>query len=520
MNSILIFAAVANGIFSSNMVLQRGEKIPVWGTGTNGEEVVVSFGGETKRCVAQGKQGLWETELGPFDVSTVGRDLKINSTVYTNVLVGDVWHACGQSNMGWCLQATFDWEPFVKEETNRKLLRVRSIGECLTTGPRRDTPKHFTVPTWRPYDGLCPATPFFFSRRVAKETGVPIGVIHSSVGGSAMEVYIPFEFQKEEWYTGEMLKFWKTNRWDTKGGQSQTRMWIRRMRAYLDKMEKDIATDQPPGTGTFRYQMPTLPQAARYNGMIAPWVRLPVKGVIWYQGCNNMPYGFVDLLDGVIDGFRWAHRKADLPFYYVQLAPLGEVEPNPPVATLGNAKRLEQTKALRTRPHLGMALALDCGNVSIHPPEKLHVGERLARWALKNEYGQSDLVTSGPMFKAMKIEGDKVRVSFDSLGSGLMVAKKDHLSNAEPVEQKGAAVPNFRLRDDRGTWHFADAVIDGETVVVSAKGVTKPTAVRYGCFEAMRGQTHLYNREGLPAVEFATDDSPDPMPFKHQQKSK
>jgi sialate O-acetylesterase len=163
---------------------------------------------------------------------------------------------------------------------------------------------------------------------------------------------------------------------------------------------------------------------------------------------------------------------------------------------------MAQLKALQI-PHSGMALAIDIGEArDIHPRDKEDIGNRLALWALKNDYGQKDLVCSGPLYKGMKVEENRIRISFDSVGRGLMVGKMDGHGPAKEVA--GGKLQRFAVAGEDKQWVWADAVIDGETVVVSSPAVPKPVAVRYAFSMNPQG-CNLYNQDGLPASPFRTD---------------
>jgi sialate O-acetylesterase len=150
-----------------------------------------------------------------------------------------------------------------------------------------------------------------------------------------------------------------------------------------------------------------------------------------------------------------------------------------------------------------MAVIIDIGTAgNIHPPNKQDVGKRLALWALANDYGKK-LVFSGPLYKSHVVEGSKVRVSFDHVGGGLMVGRKNGTAPTEEVQ--GGEVAEFALRDKDGKWHWAQAAIDKGDVIVWSEKVTEPTAVRYA-YQSNPAKANLYNKEGLPASPFTTVD--------------
>lgn len=225
-----------------------------------------------------------------------------------------------------------------------------------------------------------------------------------------------------------------------------------------------------------------------YNGMIAPVQPFALRGFTWYQGESNVGEGmkYRDKMETLIKGWRrvWG---ADLPFYQVQIAPFSGygADKLPPLWEA-------QVAALKI-PGTGMVVCTDLvDNVGdIHPGNKQPYGERLARWALAKDYGKKDLVYSGPLYKGMKVEGDKIRVSFAHVGTGLEARGSKALSEFEIAGKDGKFVP-------------AEAAIDGNTVVVQAKDVTEPTQIRYGWRNT--ANPNLMNKEGLPASPFRTQD--------------
>ena len=233
-----------------------------------------------------------------------------------------------------------------------------------------------------------------------------------------------------------------------------------------------------------------------YNGMIHPLAPYTMRGITWYQGESNCIAGDTDIYTdrtlALVKGWRSVFRQDDLPFYFVQIAPW--VYSKRPNVTEESLPRFwdAQTRCLTEVPNCGMAVATDItDNVSdIHPQNKRDVGARLARWALAKNYGQTDLVYSGPIYKEMQIDADKATVSFDHIGGGLATIKSD-------------ALTGFQIAGEDKNFVDATAKIEGETVVVSSSEGAKPVAVRFAWHETTIGT--LGNTEGLPAVPFRTD---------------
>jgi sialate O-acetylesterase len=239
--------------------------------------------------------------------------------------------------------------------------------------------------------------------------------------------------------------------------------------------------------------------------MIAPVLPFGIKGALWYQGESNGGEGdeYYSKMRALIGGWRKVWNQGDFPFYFVQLANF-QKDSNTPQGGDGWAKvRQAQTKSLQI-PHTGMAVIIDIGEAAdIHPKNKFDVGERLALWALHHDYGKKDVVPSGPLFKAATVEGAKMRVSFDYADKGLIVGKKDGRKPVEAVA--GGKLARFAVAGEDKKWVWGDAVIDGNSVVVSSPEVPKPVAVRYAYTMNPEG-ANLYNKEGLPASPFRSDE--------------
>ena len=226
-----------------------------------------------------------------------------------------------------------------------------------------------------------------------------------------------------------------------------------------------------------------------YNTMINPLVPFAIRGITWYQGENNHGDGmlYFDKMQALIQSWRNVFLRPDAPFYYVQIAPYryGGDMVEYTLPELWEA----QTAALDI-PYTGMAVISDIVITNwLHPANKQDVGKRLALWALAKDYGQDDLVYSGPLYKSMAIEGSKIRLSFDHVGSGL--ASRD-----------GKPLDWFLIADENGRFVKAQAVIEGNTIVVSSDAIAKPTAARFAWHQ--EAVPNLINKEGLPAGPFRT----------------
>ena len=279
-----------------------------------------------------------------------------------------------------------------------------------------------------------------------------------------------------------------------------------------------IAGDWRYKRGLPNDKMPTAPQTmgkssrenlmtGLYNGMIAPLVPFAIRGAIWYQGESNGDEGgsYTHKMRALAEGWRNVWDQGDFPFYYVQLANFQNPGENPEGGDGWAKIRMAQLKALDIK-NTGMAVAIELADEKnpgdVHPENKKDVGERLALWALAKQYGK-DVTCSGPLYKSMTVRGNKAIIRFDYTGKGLMVGEK---TGIEPVKEvKDSTLKRFAISGEDGQWHWADAEIRNDTVVVSSPGVEKPVAVRYAYTMNPDG-CNLYNKDGLPASPFTTDD--------------
>ena len=261
--------------------------------------------------------------------------------------------------------------------------------------------------------------------------------------------------------------------------------WDYKVELALESKHVDWGT-RPEEVGATNQNSPSV----LYNAMLAPLVPFAIRGAIWYQGESNAgrAYQYRTLFPIMIRDWRRAWGRL-FPFYFVQLAnwrPRKEQPEDSDWAELREA----QFMTLR-EPRTGMAVAIDIGGEDLHPRNKLDVGRRLAAWALADVYGEK-VVPSGPLFDGFSIQGDKIRIKFKH---ALGLKTND-----------GAAVKGFAIAGDDRKFVWAEARIDGQTIVVSSPSISKPVAVRYAW--ADNPGVNLYNQAGLPASPFRTDDWP------------
>lgn len=625
-------------LFSDGVVLQRDVAVPVWGWAAPGEAVTVEFAGQ-KLAATAGADGKWMAKLAAMKASAEPRVLAVSGAAaghklrIANVVVGDVWLCSGQSNMemgiGACNVpdeiAAADF-PMIRLLTVQKKVAYEPV-DLITGSWAPCSPETVAANGW----GGFSAAGYFFGRELHRAQEIPIGLIHSSWGGTICEAWTSAEglapladFNDrvasvqavaeqnrkgppgadaiEAWYAkndpGTQAGFdkadaddasWKTmelpKSWEDAGLPNYDGLvWFRRtFDAPADWADKDLtlglgpiddidttyingrkigskeiwnqervyriprgvvkagrnviairvldtagaggingqpgqmrvgpagdASSSVPLAGAWKYKdtapmskvagSPAVTQnnnpnvcTVLYNGMIAPLLPFPIKGAIWYQGESNASRGYQyrSLLPAMIADWRARFGVGDFPFFIVSLANFMQ-QPGQPVDDDWAELREAQMLTARNGKNVGLAIAIDIGDAGdIHPKNKKEVGRRLALSAQALAYGRK-IEFSGPWYQSMAVEGGKVRLAFDHAGSGL-VAKGDKLTG-------------FAIAGEDRKFVWADAAIDGATVVVSSPAVPKPVAVRYAW--SANPVCNLYNGDGLPAVPFRTDDFP------------
>jgi sialate O-acetylesterase len=476
-------------LISDHMVLQQGMKVRIWGTAAPGEKVSVAFR-DQKIAAEAGPDGQWQVHLeplkagGPDEMTVAGS----NTIVLKNVLVGEVWVCSGQSNMWWPVSNSLN----AREEiaaAQYPLIRLFTVAPVVAGKPQRDV------------DGLwAPASPesvakfsavgYFFGRALHKALSVPVGLIHSSWGGTPAE----------SWTTRATLDSLPEVTPFLKLRDQLLPMYALQVQEFKQKYDDWLrAADQAEAEGKIMPAAPRPPDDPRgsawrpgalYNAMIAPLVLFAIRGAIWYQGESNadraVPYR--KLFPAMIQDWRRAWGEGDFPFLFVQLANWTVSDPKFTWPELREAQLM--TLSL---PKTGMAVAIDIGDpYDIHPKNKQEVGRRLALAAEAIAYGR-DVVHSGPIYASMTVEGSKVRLNFKHTAGGL-------------IARGAATLRGFEIAGEDRKFSPAQAVIRGTTIVVSSAQVARPVAVRYAW--ADNPSCNLYNKAGLPASPFRTDDWP------------
>ncbi|MDX1636907.1 MAG: sialate O-acetylesterase [Balneolaceae bacterium] len=619
-------------LFSDNMILQRNRYVPIWGTAEPGGVVEIAIAGRRKSTVV-GPDGNWRVHMnplpagGPHTLTVKGQEIQ----TFENVLSGEVWLASGQSNMEMPLAGWGQINNYEEEIAKSDFPEIRLFQAAHETSvlPRKELVAENG--TWQ----ICSpetipefsSTAYFFARHIHEHLGIPVGIIHSSWGGTVAEAWTSRntldahfpEFRKqiasmiasaekpenEEQFlnpailqdsaalvsrdTGYLngVAHWASEEFDDSGWDRMELpgrweeaahealdgvVWYRKsldlpenwhhddLVLHLGPIDDSDITwfngrrigstngyNQPrsygvpksvvndgnntitvrvidtgggggfwgrPGqlrlknsagdslniSGPWKYRVavPVISQRPNrptvlYNAMIHPIIPFAIRGAIWYQGESNTgrAYQYRDLFPRMIRDWRINWGQGQFPFLFVQLANFMERNEQP-VESEWAELREAQLMAL-SEPNTGMAVTIDIGNANdIHPKNKQEVGRRLALNARATVYGQN-IAYSGPIYRNMqKLDGNRIRISFDHVNGGL--------------QARGGELKGFAVAGNDRTFHWAEAEITGDDVVVYSPDEPDPVAVRYGW--SANPDCNLYNGAGLPASPFRTDNWP------------
>lgn len=492
----LVLAAAS--LFGHNMVLQREIPVPVWGTAAPGEEVTVSVAGQQAKAVADAS-GKWTVRLAPLSATgpyILEIKAKSDSLQFTNVLVGEVWIGSGQSNMEMAMGRILDSTNEIAA-ANFPSIRLFTVPHKVAGEPQTEV-KGAWSPCTPSSVGPFSAVAYFFGRQLHRELGVPVGLIHSSWSGTPAEAWTPTPALKAVPDFQPIFGLWDKVLAEYPERKKKYDEDLPRLKKEWEAaVEKAKAEGKPPPRLAQPPQGPEFPcrPAGLFNGMVQPLVPFAFRGVIWYQGENNASRAeqYRTLFPAMIRAWREAWGQGDFPFYFVQIANYMAPKPEPADSTWAELREAQaMTLAL---PNTAMATAIDIGEEkNIHPKNKQELGRRLALTALARIYGKKDLVDSVPTYKSMATEGATIRISFDNLGGGL--ATRD-----------GAFPKGFAVAGEDKKFAWADAKIEGNTIVLSSAAVPKPVAARYAWADNP-DTANVVNKAGLPAFPFRTDDWP------------
>lgn len=471
-------------LFADHMVIQRNQPVHVWGEAGAGEIVTVTFRG-TKQSATADSLGRWDVQLppgdagGPFRLTIQGA----NVITLSDVLVGDVWIASGQSNMGFSLRESQN-AAHELTEANLPQVRLLHVNQRYADYPQEDLT--LTSP-W----SVCTADSakdfsavgYFFSRDIQRQEQVPIGIIESDWGGTPAEAWTSMHALSQDAGLMPVFSAWSVmadNEATTQREENYERKEIEQK--YGSQQDENLRLPWHP---IFNSWAP----ASLYNGMIAPLTKFPIRGVIWYQGESNTDalryqiYG--RLFRTLIQDWRAAWAQGSFPFLFVQIANYrtGPDDHWPEV-------REAQRHALQLA-NTAMVVTIDIGDPdNIHPTDKQDVGYRLALAARAVAYHES-VEDSGPLYRSMRRDGATLYLYFDHADRGLTV--------------NGNTLRGFEIAGADGKFVPAFATIEGQSVVLSSPTVPQPTEARYGW--SGDPAANLFNKAELPASPFDTTHS-------------
>lgn len=485
-------------VFGDHMVLQRDQPVPVWGWATPGEKVTVEFAGQSKAATADA-EGRWRVSLDALAASAEPRKLVVTgggAVTVEDVLVGEVWLCSGQSNMEFTTGGSHEAKTDVPA-ADVPQIRHFGVPKLTAASPQQDVNASWKVCSPATVGGFT-AVGYFFALEIHRKLNVPVGLLHSSWGGTRIEPWTTPEGFALAPSLADLRKRVEASDPGADARKAKLRVLITSTESWLEKARQSLM-----GSGVVE-PLPTFPTelattrgsgdpCALYNAMIAPLVPFGLRGALWYQGESNHGEGrlYTDKTLALVEGWRKIWGQGSFPFYFVQIAPYqyGEEDPNVlPVFWEAQAAVLDAVR------NTGMAVIYDVGNTAdIHPRNKKDVGLRLARQALAKTYGKADTIWSGPVFKSLKPEGGRLRVTFDHAHGGLKT-------------RDGKAPSHFEIIGPDTDFVPAEAVIEGDSVVLSSARCPAPSAVRFGWHKV--AEPNLANGEGLPAVQFRAGQVP------------
>ncbi|HEY3379355.1 MAG TPA: sialate O-acetylesterase [Armatimonadota bacterium] len=446
-------------LFTDHMVLQRELPVPVWGTATPGATVTVTFDKLSDSTIAD-RDGNWLLRLpplkagGPFELVVVaGGETRL---LLHDVLVGDVWICSGQSNMEFPVSAARNAKKEIAN-ANYPTIRLFTVRHAVSLIPERAVNGQWVACTPETVAGFS-AMSYFFARDLQPKIRVPIGLIQTCWPGTVIEA------------------------------------WTEEAALHAESEFAPILARIPPELGhTLFTPLHENTPSVLYNAMIHPLIPFAMRGVLWSQGSANADraYQYRLLFPNLIRSWRQAWGEGDFSFLFVQL-PNYMARRATPTDSAWAELREAQAMAMAL-PNTGMAVTIDIGEAfNLHPKNKQDIGLRLARAAEAVAY-HLPTVASGPRYRAMKVEGQTIRLAFESVGAGL-------------VAKDNAKLKGFAIAGSDRQFLWAQAKIDGESVVVWNDALQRPVAVRYAW--ADNPECNFFNANGLPASPFRTDDWP------------
>jgi sialate O-acetylesterase len=480
-------ATVANAevrlpaLIGNHMVVQRGVSMHLWGTADPAERVSASFQGMTASGVA-GDSGAWSIYLPPPKVGgPYSLEIRGNNVIeISDVMVGEVWVASGQSNMELEMAEVTHGQAEIAA-ANDPEIRLFHVQHTYSDYPLDDLQgASWTACTPQNVKDFS-AVGYFFARKIQDDQKVPIGIVESSWGGTPVEAWISLSALAREPKLLPLIEAWAKLS-ETEAATIRTEA-ITRKRYDMAKTEANFQPAPPNNSGLHRWAPAYL-----FNGMIAPLLPMPIRGVIWYQGEHNAdPIGaplYERAFRTMIADWRDHWNQGQFPFLFVQLANFKATIDPGSWEVVRDAQRRTLSLA-----NTGMAVANDIGDpVNIHPADKQDVGARLALAARAIAYNEQ-IEYSGPLYRSAIAERGLIRVFFDHATGGLTF--------------QGQEAIGFEIAGSDGVYLPAQVAIEGDSVVLSNKLISSPEHARCGWSGSQ--ECDLYNGAGLPAASFISN---------------
>lgn len=443
-------------LVGDNMVLQQKTKVEFWGEASSNKQVSLFIPWlKDKIKTRADDKGQWRVVIetpqagGPYDIRITDGD----EVVIRNVYIGEVWICSGQSNMempvkGFFSQPVAESNQTISEADPSVPIHMFTVQRDASKVLKDDVKGAWEINTGEAVSNFSAAA-YFFGKQLYSVLRIPIGLISTSWGASNIESWMPTELLKEKFPT-----------------------------VSLNHLTNDVAV-----------KVPQQAASLLHNGMLYPLRKYKCKGMIWYQGEANRfrPAEYEKLFVSFIEYVRDMFEYKEMPFYYAQIAPFRYKDKDEPLS--GALLREIQLNCEKKLTHVGMAVLTDVGDeFIIHPAQKKVVGNRLAYWALKNEYNNKGVSAQSPRFLSQKVQGNKIVLSFEHADMGLT-------SFGKPLQC-------FEIAGEDQVFHKAKAVINGNKVVVWSENVMEPVAVRYAFKNFVIGD--LFGTNGLPVSSFRT----------------
>lgn len=506
------------GVFTDHAVLQRDLAVPVWGTADAGVEVLVEFAGQ-KKSVQADATGKWRVRLDAMPASAEPRELKVSdakspagTVVLKDILVGEVWVGSGQSNMDMPVRSYTENDPHLAENARGTYPHLRLLRKGAGQKWSEATPENIQAFS---------AMLFSFGMPLQKQLNVPVGLMVGAVGGTPSGLWLSEEMYRADAACAAVAKKYGET-YDYPKAKAKYDADKAKHDAAVVKWKQECAEAKKAGK-----PQPAAPRGPDgvapagecnrgkignlFESFIRPYVGYGIRGVLWDQGESGTAIVGVDqvtLMAALIRGWRKEWGQGDFPFLYVQkpsgggpawdyadpvTAKANKFSPLPkavPAAESGEYTYAKYRRLMKN-PNTFMVTSTDLGP-GIHPQNKSGYGARGARVALNTVYGGKEEYC-GPLFASHTIKDGKVVIAFTHIGQGLAFKNGDKLQG-------------FAIAGEDRKFVWADAAIEGETVVVSSASVAKPTAVRYAWANSFPW-ANLFNKDGLPAQPFSTEQA-------------